>query len=68
MKTKKQQTSEREWVVFSTALRQGWLLLECRITGNTGTVRDPSEKEWNDAWWAPSEPYIWKDNSRVIED
>jgi len=53
--------TEREWVVFSTALRDHVLMLECAKTGAFGIVRNPTKKEWGDAFHAPSEPqYIRK--------
>lgn len=58
--------SSYNWWVFSTALSEGWLMLCCQNTGKTGTVRDPSEEEWDRAFFAPSQPYQWLDNSRVI--
>lgn len=57
-----------DWWVYSTALGNGWLMLECRATGATGTVRDPSAKEWSDAFTAPSDPYRWTDDTRVVRD
>lgn len=56
---------EHEWVVFSTALAQGWLMLQCVRCGRHGTVDDPSKKEWSDAYHAPSAPYRWADDGRV---
>jgi hypothetical protein len=54
-----------EWVVFSTALDQGWLMVQCVTCGAMGTVNDPTEEEWAAAFHAPSTPYRWDDNSRV---
>ena len=59
---------KREWWVFSTAIKQGWLMLTCKITGATGSVRDSSQEEWASAYFAPSEPYRWHDESRVFID
>jgi hypothetical protein len=56
---------EHQWVVFSTALREGWLMLQCRTCGAHGTVDDPSKEEWSRAFHAPSAPYAWEDDSRV---
>lgn len=56
---------KHDWVVFSTALAEGWLMLQCVSCGMHGTVDDPSKKEWSDAYHAPSKPYRWKDESRV---
>lgn len=57
-----------EWWVYSTALTEGWIMLVCDKTGQTGTVRDPSKEEWAEAFHAPSEPYRWHDEARVIVD
>ena len=54
-----------EWVVFSTALKQGWLMLQCIHCGAMGTVNDPTEEEWAAAFHAPTNPYRWEDESRV---
>jgi len=55
-------------MVFSTAMKQVWLMLYCRLTGATGSVRDPSEKEWARAFKAPDRNYRWHDESRVVVD
>jgi hypothetical protein len=60
--------TEHEWWVFSTALYEGWLMLYCDKTGKTGSVRDPSKEEWSRAFTAPSDPYRWYDESRVVVD
>jgi hypothetical protein len=57
---------EHEWVVFSTALDQGWLMLQCVECGLHATVDDPSKKEWSEAFRAPSKPYRWHDDTRVV--
>src|SRR5690349_11366664 len=54
-----------EWVVFSTALQDVCLMLECVSCGALGTVDDPSEEEWGEAFHAPDEPYGWPDKARV---
>jgi hypothetical protein len=56
---------EHEWVVFSTAVKQCWLMLQCVICGSEGTVDDPTIEEWRRAYYAPSMPYRWVDASRV---
>lgn len=48
------------WVVFSTALADGCLMLECELCGMRSTVDNPTEEEWNAAFYAPSNPYIWE--------
>lgn len=54
-----------EWIVFSTALSEGWLMLQCVECGMHGTVNDPSADEWSAAFHAPSKPYRWAENDRV---
>jgi len=56
---------QHEWVVFSTALEEGWLMVQCVGCGLHGTVEDPSEEEWSEAYHAPERPYRWHDDSRV---
>lgn len=56
---------EHEWAVFSTALGEGWLMLQCVGCGLHGTVDDPSGVEWRDAFHAPGRPYRWVDGGRV---
>ena len=55
-----------EWVVFSTALAEGWLMLQCVECGRHGTVENPSREEWSEAFHAPSRPYRWRDEARVV--
>jgi hypothetical protein len=54
-----------EWVVFSTAIEDGFLMLQCVDCGLMATVDDPSEVEWSEAFHAPSRPYRWADESRL---
>ena len=54
-----------EWVVYSTALQEGWLMLQCVGCGWGAVVTDPSLAEWSEAFYAPSRPYRWHDESRV---
>lgn len=55
---KDQEGHAHEWVVFSTALADVCLLVQCVDCGMVGIVPDPSEKEWSDAFHAPSRPYL----------
>ena len=57
---------EHEWTVYSTAYAEVCLLVECYKCMSYGTVNDPTEEEWENAFGAMSNPYPWKDNSRVI--
>src|SRR5262245_60745865 len=54
-----------KWIVFSTVLQQHVLLLQCLDCGLLGTVQDPTEKEWVEAYWSPWRPYQWTVNERV---
>lgn len=54
-----------EWVVYSTALQEGWLMLHCVECGAEGTIDAPSKKELSAAAYSPSRPYRWKDGTRV---
>jgi hypothetical protein len=56
-----------EWVVYSTALAEGWLMLKCVECGAMGTINDPSAEDWSDAYQAPSRPYRWKDGTRITD-
>ncbi len=56
---------EHEWVVFSTALEEGCLMLQCVKCGAMGSVDDPSKEEWSEAYHAPASPYRWQDAARV---
>lgn len=55
-----------EWVVFSTAINEGWLMLQCVECGLHATVGDSSKKEWSKAFHAPSKPYRWHEENRVV--
>lgn len=58
-------SSAHEWVVYSTALQECYLLVQCVRCGMAGIVADPTRKEWSNAYRAPSRPYRWADNTRV---
>jgi hypothetical protein len=57
---------EHEWVVFSTAVKPVWLMLQCVKCGHLATVHDPSLEEWMQAFDAPWKPYRWQDETRVV--
>lgn len=57
---------QHEWVVFSTALKECWLMLQCVECGIMGTVEEPTKEEWAEAFHAPSQPYRWLDDARVV--
>ena len=54
-----------QWTVYSTALSDGVLEVQCDKCAILGSVADPTEEEWSKAYDAPSNPYPWKDGSRV---
>jgi hypothetical protein len=56
---------QHEWVVFSTALQEVCLMVECVKCGVFGTVDDPTKDEWRRASSASSRPYGWAANERV---
>ena len=56
-----------EWVVFSTALAEVCLMVQCVECGTMGSIDDPSTEEWSEAFDAPSSPYRWIDGARVRE-
>lgn len=56
---------EHEWIVFSTAVVDGCLMLECRKCGAYGTVDNPTNTEWEAGFYAPNEHYRWYENNRV---
>lgn len=58
-------TCEHKWHVFSTAIEDVVLMCECDKCGSFGIVEDPSKEEWGEAFYAPSNPYLWTDNRRV---
>lgn len=58
--------TEQEWVVYSTCLSNKTLLVQCVETLQTGTVVGPSPDEWERASNAPSQPYRWNDQSRIL--
>jgi hypothetical protein len=55
-----------EWVVFSTAVDDGCLMLQCVGCNAYATIRDPSKKEWSKAYHAHSTPYRWHDERRLV--
>lgn len=58
-----------DWWVYSTALADVFLMVECRLTGKRGYIPNPTREEWKAAFHAPGEPYRWTgDPSRVVVD
>lgn len=57
--------TKKGWRVVSTAMCPPVIMLE-HADGRTGTVATYSRKEWADAYYAPSKPYPWTDESRIV--
>ena len=55
-----------DWIVFSTAMAEGCLMLNCSECGAMGTVDDPTDEEWSAAYTCPSRPAPWTENQRVV--
>ena len=59
---------QNDWWVYSTAVEDHLILVQCHRTGTRGVVQNPTAEEWAKAFYAPSEPYPWMDHDRVIKD
>jgi len=57
---------EHEWFVYSASLFTIEILVKCIKCNQFGSIQSFSEEEWCKAFDAPEEPYLWKDNHRVI--
>jgi len=58
-----------KWIVYSTAVSVGCLMLVCANCGVYGTIADPTEDEWSVAFYAPDTPYEWSGgDERVVLD
>lgn len=58
---------KHEWVVFSTAINDGYVIVQCCKCDTVGAIENPTKEEWADAYDAPSHPYHWSDNDRVTK-
>jgi hypothetical protein len=61
----REQFCQHEWFVFSTAIEDGVLMVECAHCHRAGIVEEPSREEWAAAYTAPSHPYRWEQGERV---
>ena len=52
-------TCNHSWIVFSTAVATGQIMVECSVCKATGTVDTHTRAEWQAAFHAPSNPYRW---------
>lgn len=57
---------KHEWIVYSTALVPATIMLQCHLCGEHGGVLEHTAEEWALAYHAPSSPYRWADESRVV--
>ena len=58
---------DHEWVVFSTMIGpECAILVECDTCGAIGKVEDYTSEEWSLSYYAPSRPFRWADETRVI--
>lgn len=56
-----------EWIVYSTAVSNVALLLSCPELGINGFVLDPTKKEWEEAFYAPTKSYKWAGGNDRIQ-
>lgn len=56
------------WIVHSTALAPPTILVHCDILELSGRITDFTKQEWADAYFAPNNPYEWKDSKRIVVD
>ena len=61
----KSKPCDHEWAVFSSAVDDKAILVQCVECLAIGTVGDPTEDEWERAYHSPSRPYRWDDDGRV---
>ncbi len=59
---------DHEWIVYSTALVPPIIMVECKLCGERAGVLQHTAEEWGQAYHAPSQPYRWADESRVVLD
>ena len=57
--TKATPTCNHSWMVFSTAVGTGQIMVECELCEAVGTVDTHTRAEWQAAFHAPSNPYRW---------
>ena len=53
------ETCDHSWMVFSTAVGTGQIMVECELCEAVGTVDTHTRAEWQAAFYAPSNPYRW---------
>ena len=61
-------TCKHEWIVRGTLLVPATIVLQCHLCGESGGVLEHTTEEWALAYYAPSWPFRWADESRVVLD
>lgn len=56
---------KHRWIVFSTALSSGELMLACSRCDAYATVLPEDSAEWSAAYYAPSSPYLYRGNGKL---
>lgn len=56
---------KHEWLVISSILETSELQVQCSRCLIYSEVPAPTEKEWDDSFFAPEKPYAWKDLPRI---
>lgn len=59
---------KHSWIVYSTALCPPTIMVYCKKCDADGRVTDFSDDEWNEAFWAPNDNYLWDDSKRVVNN
>ena len=62
-----QKCGQHKWIVYSTSLCPPTIMVYCEKCDVAGYVEDFTDDEWNDAFFAPVENYLWEDEERVKE-
>jgi len=56
---------EHRWVVYSTALSPPVIMVHCNLCKAMGYISKYTTQQWNQAFYSPSAPYGWLNNSLV---
>lgn len=59
---------KHEWVVFSTAVADVYIMVQCCTCGSVGVIKESTMEEWGEAFYAPSRPYRWRGRDERVED
>jgi hypothetical protein len=50
---------DRDWVVATTSIMEGWILLQCRNTKAYGALKESTIEEWSKAHQCHTEGLVW---------